>query len=147
MNGESPMGTPSARNGHAGCLICGYQNPWSLGMRFEQGEDGMVCGRFHGNEALQGYQGMLHGGVLAALLDSAMVHCLFHRGTQGVTGDLHIRFVQPVPCRAEVDVRARVVSATPPLFYLKAEIIGDGCVMAWAEATFMQCDRSPNRSP
>jgi uncharacterized protein (TIGR00369 family) len=129
-------------NGHDECLVCGYRNPWSWGMRYEPGEGDTVYGHFHGNPRLQGYQGILHGGVLAALLDSAMAHCLFHRGVQGVTGDLHVRFVQPVSCDATLDVRAHIVSATPPLYYLKAELLDEDRVMAWAEATFMNRGRA-----
>ena len=127
---------------HDECLICGYRNPWSWGMRFEPGAADAVSGRFHGDARLQGYQGILHGGVLAALLDSAMAHCLFHRGVQGVTGDLHVRFVQPVSCAATLDVRAHVETATPPLYYLKAEILEGDRVMAWGEATFIERDRA-----
>jgi acyl-coenzyme A thioesterase PaaI-like protein len=132
----------SPGNGHDECLICGFRNPWSLGMRFEPGEGGTVCGRFHGDARLQGYQGILHGGVLAALLDSAMAHCLFHRGVQGVTGDLHVRFVQSVSCAATLDVRAHIESANPPLYYLKAELLEGDQVMAWGEATFLQRSRA-----
>jgi uncharacterized protein (TIGR00369 family) len=135
-------GATSAGNSHEECLICGYKNPWSLGMRFEPEEGGTVRGRFHGDARLQGYEGILHGGVLAALLDSAMAHCLFHRGVEGVTGDLRVRFVQPVSCAVTLDVRARVESASPPLYYLKSELLEGERVMAWAEATFMERGRS-----
>jgi uncharacterized protein (TIGR00369 family) len=129
------------KDGHDECLLCGYRNPWSLGIRFVRGEDDGVCAHFQGSARLQGYRGILHGGVVAALLDAAMVHCLFHRGIKGVTGDLHVRFVQPVSCEASLDIRAHVISATPPLFYLKAEILEGDQVMAWGEATFMQAGR------
>lgn len=128
--------------GHDECVICGYKNPWSLGMRFVPDDDETVCGHFRGTEALQGYEGLLHGGVLASLLDSAMVHCLFHRGVRAVTGDLHVRYIQPVSCNAEVDVRAHITSATPPLYYLRAEILAGDQVMVWGEATFIRTPRN-----
>ena len=127
-----------AGNGHDECLICGFRNPWSLGMRFDAGDDGTVTARFRGNARLQGYYGLLHGGVLATLLDSAMVHCLFHRGVEGVTGDLHVRFVRPVAYDTELEVRAHILTATPPLYYLKAEVFDGHRIMAWGEATFMK---------
>lgn len=72
------------------------------------------------------------------MLDAAMTHCLFHRGVQAVTGDLHVRFVQPVPCNVPLEIRAWVLSSHPPLYRLKAEIVVDERVVAWAEAKFMQ---------
>lgn len=131
-------GATCGSNGHDACLICGYKNPWSLGLRFEAGQGDAVCGRFKGSPRLQGYEGILHGGVVAALLDAAMAHCLFHRGIQGVTGDLRVRFLQPVSCHAVLEVRSHIQTAAPPLYYLRAEIRDGGRLMAWGEATFVQ---------
>lgn len=128
----------SSDNGHNHCWLCGNKNPRSLNLHFQAGEDGMVRTQFSGRSEFQGYDGMLHGGVVASLLDAAMTHCLFHRGIQAVTGDLQVRYVKPVPFDAFLDVQASVVSSKPPLHYLKAEIIHNGCVMAWAKAKFMQ---------
>ena len=131
-----------AREVHSGCLLCGERNPRSLRLRFRDEGDGVAAAKLHPGRGLQGYDGILHGGVIAALLDEAMAHCLFHRGVQGVTGDLHVRFVQPVSCAATLDVRAHVETATPPLYYLKAEILEGDRVMAWGEATFIERDRA-----
>jgi uncharacterized protein (TIGR00369 family) len=131
-------GTISAKNGHAQCLLCGDQNPWSLKLSFQTGDDGVVKASFKAHPALQGYSGFLHGGAIAALLDAAMTHCLFHHGVQAVTGDLHVRFVQPVSCNAALDIQAWILSSTPPLYRSRAEIIHENRVMAWAEAKFMQ---------
>jgi uncharacterized protein (TIGR00369 family) len=95
--------------------------------------------RFQAHAGLQGYDGVLHGGVIASLLDAAMTHCLFHQGVQAVTGDLHIRFVRPVACDLAVDLRAWIVSAAPPLYRLRAELAHEGTLLAWGEAKFMQC--------
>ena len=102
MTTEDPA-TISARNGHSRCLLCGNLNPRSLNLSFQAAEDGGVRTRFKADTELQGYDDILHGGVIASLLDAAMTHCLFHHGVQAVTGDLHVRFVQ----------RARSVDAGP----------------------------------
>jgi len=130
--------TISAQNGHSQCLICGDLNPRSLNLSFHAGGDGVVKTLFKVEAELQGYDGFLHGGVIAALLDSAMTHCLFHQGVKAVTGDLHVRFVQPVACKAFLEIQAWVLSSYPPLYRLRAEITVDKHVMAWADAKFMQ---------
>jgi uncharacterized protein (TIGR00369 family) len=128
----------ASTNGHDRCFICGYSNPWSLGLRFHGDGDGSVTTSFRGHPGLQGYEGMLHGGVIAALLDSAMTHCLFHSGVRAVTGDLHVRFVEPVPCESTLAIQARIASRNPPLFCLRAEMrLGDH-LLAWAEAKFLE---------
>ena len=94
----------SAANGHSSCIICGELNPRSLKLSFEVAEDSAVSTRFSADARLQGYDGILHGGVIAALLDAAMAHCLFHNGIQAVTGDLRIRFSHPVPCGVSIRI-------------------------------------------
>jgi len=128
----------SARNGHSCCLLCGRQNPRSLNLVFRAGEDGTVRGQFKGSPEFQGYDGILHGGVVASLLDSAMTHCLFHQGIQAVTGDLHVRFVRSVPCDVSLTIRSWVLFSHPPLHRLRAELILNEKLMAWAEAKFIQ---------
>ncbi|MDI6808083.1 MAG: thioesterase [Candidatus Eisenbacteria bacterium] len=67
-----------------------------------------------------------------------MTHCLFHNGIRAVTGDLRVRFLQPVSCRTILGLRAWMLSAKPPLYGLKAELTCEGQIMAWAEAKFMR---------
>jgi uncharacterized protein (TIGR00369 family) len=123
---------------HAQCLLCGTENPWSLGLTFVPDSEGRVCTVLKADERLQGYAGMLHGGVSAAVLDSAMPHCLFHQGVRGVTADLRVRYVKAVPLNAGVELRAWVTVETPPLYRLKAELTLAGEVLVWAQATFCE---------
>jgi uncharacterized protein (TIGR00369 family) len=127
-----------SRSGHSRCLLCGNLNPQSLNLSFQAADDGVVKTRFKPRSELQGYDGILHGGVIAALLDAAMTHCLFHRGVQAVTGDLHVRFVRPVACNVTLEIQAWLVVSHPPLYRLKAEIVVADQVLAWGEAKFMQ---------
>ena len=129
----------SAKNGHSHCLLCGDSNPWSFQLCFEFGEDDIASARFRTDSRFQGYAGILHGGIVATLLDSAMTHCLFHHNVRAVTGDLQIRFVEPVSCDAILDIRAWIVSQKPPLYRLRAELVHEGRVKAWGEAKFMKC--------
>lgn len=127
---------------HPRCVLCGPLNPWSLGLEFQAGPDGSVQTTFRGHERLQGYEGILHGGVIASLLDAAMTHCLFHHGVHAVTAALDIRFMEAVPLKVPLMVRARLRSMRPSLFRLEAEILWEDRVLASAEARFM-----PPRTP
>ena len=61
-----------------------------------------------------------------------MAHCLFQQNITAVTGELNIRFIAPVPYNANLKLRAWLVSETPPLYELKAELVHDGKIMAQA---------------
>jgi acyl-coenzyme A thioesterase PaaI-like protein len=123
---------------HANCLLCGSKNPWSQQIKFYPSKDGWIYGEFQANPRLQGYDGILHGGVITSLLDSAMTHCLFHRGIQAVTGDLHVRFLHSVPCDSFLSMRASILSASSSLYKVHAELICKEQVMARAEAKFVR---------
>ena len=136
---ESSGQNLGAAFGHAGCLLCGAENPWSLRLAFEPDGNGGVSTALEPDERLQGYDGMLHGGVAAALLDAAMTHCLFHRGVRAVTADLRVRYPQPVPMGSRIGLRAWVMESHAPLYRLKAELADrDRRVLVWAQATFCE---------
>ncbi|OGK10911.1 MAG: hypothetical protein A2W80_06005 [Candidatus Riflebacteria bacterium GWC2_50_8] len=127
-----------AVSSHAGCLLCGNQNPLSMHLNFAVDEQQVVHANFKAHDMLQGYQGMVHGGVICALLDSAMTHCLFNLAIEAVTGELTVKFVLPVPCRANLELRAWVEKSTNPLYFLKAELSENNKLLAGAQAKFMR---------
>lgn len=81
-----------------GCIICGSRkvNPAAMGVRFFwDGEK--VEARFRPDDLYNGYRGILHGGLITALLDEGMGWAAgVERKTYFVTGELSIRFLQPV---------------------------------------------------
>ncbi len=123
---------------HSGCLLCGSANPCSLRLSFQDTAGGAVCAAFQTSRVLQGYPGILHGGVAPALLDAAMTNCLFHHDIQALTGDLHLRYLHPIPCPAQLEVRAWIVAKYSPLYHLRGEISLMGQVMTRAEGKFVR---------
>jgi uncharacterized protein (TIGR00369 family) len=126
---------------HPHCIMCGRDG---LGLRFVPDDGGRVEASFDPPEACQGYDGMLHGGVISALLDSAMTHCLFARGVVAVTGEMTVRFRRPVTIGDRLVVRARVSRSQRPLHVVEAEIEQAGAVKALGEAKFMEPAHRPD---
>jgi uncharacterized protein (TIGR00369 family) len=58
---------PSSRH----CFVCGVENPLGLQLRFYDSEPGEVVAEYSLPENYQGYPGVAHGGVVAAMLDEA----------------------------------------------------------------------------
>jgi acyl-coenzyme A thioesterase PaaI-like protein len=128
---------------HDHCLLCGTQNPKSLKLEFASVGAGAVATWFRPNPELQGYDKILHGGVVSALLDAAMTHCLFSHGIQAVTGDLHVRFLRSVPCDAAMEIHGQLLASYPPFFRVRAEISADGRLLAWGEGKFVRRKAGP----
>jgi acyl-coenzyme A thioesterase PaaI-like protein len=51
------------------CFICGLENPVGLHLHIYETEPGVVETRYYAPEHFQGYPGVLHGGIVAAILD------------------------------------------------------------------------------
>jgi len=90
---------------------------------------------------LQGYNGVLHGGVISSLLDAAMTHCLFHRGIEAVTAELLVRYLRPVPLDADLELSARLLSEHTPWYRLRGELRQGRETMAYARAKFLRRNR------
>ena len=123
---------------HDRCIICGRRNRRGLGLRFKACRDGSVEASFACPESYEGYSGVLHGGVVSALLDSAMTNCLFAQGLEAFTAELNVRFLKPVRTLHPALVRACLTRSCPPLFRLEATLHQTGSLMARATASFIR---------
>ncbi len=51
------------------CFICGLENPIGLKLRIYQTEPGVIETEYTAPDHFQGYPGVLHGGIVATILD------------------------------------------------------------------------------
>jgi acyl-coenzyme A thioesterase PaaI-like protein len=123
---------------HPRCIVCGQANPLGLGQEFTLGPDGSVATIFRGGAIFEGYAGLLHGGLTAALLDGAMTQCLFARGIQALTAELRVRYRHPISTQSGAGVRGWLTESRGRLHLLGAELTQDGQVMATAVGKFME---------
>ena len=84
------------------------------------------------------FKGLLHGGVIASLLDGAMTNCLFAHGRAAMTGELNVRYRKPVVIGEEMLHSRLDQRSSPPLHLLAAELKQGDCVKAAATAKFME---------
>jgi acyl-coenzyme A thioesterase PaaI-like protein len=143
---ECPDATASAqatldaerRQNHPRCVVCGETNARGIGLDFAVAADGSVSTVFDCELSWEGYAGVVHGGVVASLLDGAMTNCLFARGITAVTAELTVRFRSLLRIGVPAQVKAWITRTTPHLHILNAEITQSGCVAASARGKFRQ---------
>ncbi len=51
------------------CFVCGVENPVGLHLHFYQTEPGVIETTYTAPDHFQGYPGVLHGGIVATILD------------------------------------------------------------------------------
>ncbi len=98
---------------------------------------GSAVGDFACDGRYEGYPGVLHGGIIASVLDGAMTNCLFLHGVAAVTAELVVRFRHPVVPGTSAQVRAWIIEKDSPVFRLQAQLTQDKLVKATAHAIFM----------
>ena len=78
------------------CFICGKANPIGLKVDFETDKAARkIRGVFTPRREHEGYRGILHGGLVSALLDEAMVKLLWEVGIPSVSAALEVRLAKP----------------------------------------------------
>ena len=133
---DATLRTLCARE-HPACFACRAAAQGGLGLAFAVRSDSSVGADWTCPPGGESYAGIVHGGLLATALDSAMVHALFARGIVARTGELNVRFCRSVRTGEPTTVTARLCKAYPPLFQLEAEIWQAGVLCARASGKFM----------
>jgi acyl-coenzyme A thioesterase PaaI-like protein len=120
------------------CFGCGPDNADGLRMRFEPTDEGSVC-ELTLADRYQSWQGMIHGGVVALMLDEAVGWAAWHAGYPGLTGRLEVRYRQPLRLGERVRVVGRVDRVRRTLVYSTAFVqrLPGGERIAEATATLM----------
>ena len=122
----------------AGCFACGQDNPIGLRLRFTM-EGDAVRAEFTPGVQYQGYDGVLHGGIVAAALDDAMANLFHLRGRETLTARLEIRFRREAPVGQRLVVTARLTGERRKLFTAEAALtLPDGTPLADAKGTFIR---------
>jgi len=122
---------------HANCVICSPFNEGALGLEFALPQDDTVKTAFGCDKSFQDYDNVLHGGVVASLLDGAMTNCMFAHGCIGVTAELNVRFRHPVVTGRTATVHAWITRWANPLYLAKVEVLQEGQLKASATGKFM----------
>jgi uncharacterized protein (TIGR00369 family) len=91
------------------CFGCAQKNPIGLKLQFTESDD-YLHAAWQPSETYQGYPNILHGGIIAALLDEIGAWCISVKiGTAGVTTGMNTRYLNPVYInKGEIKLRARV---------------------------------------
>lgn len=122
---------------HAACFACRPVAQGGLGLCFGVQPDSSVAARWICPPGGESYRGIVHGGLLATALDSAMVHALFARGIVARTAELKVRYRRAAGVGERLEVRAWLRRSFGPLHELEAEICSGSVVCAHARAKFM----------
>jgi acyl-coenzyme A thioesterase PaaI-like protein len=125
-----------------GCFGCSPTNPRGLGLRFRREGDEVHVG-YTIPDAFHGAPGIAHGGIVATLLDEvscALVALVLD--DRVVTGELTVRYEQPVPVEAPLALVARAANRAHARYVvIEGEVRRDGVRLARSTGKFFYQER------
>jgi uncharacterized protein (TIGR00369 family) len=120
------------------CFVCGRKNPSGLYMQFYDNGNDEVYSDYTVASRYQSYPGIVHGGILASMLDEVV-------GRVAIIGDHHhfmvsvrlqVLYRHPVSVETPLKIRGRIVRLKGRLGKAQGEIIlPDGTVACEASIT------------
>jgi len=121
------------------CYACGKNNPKGLHLEFSFDEqEQCIATTFVPSDAYQGWHGLVHGGIVATLMDESMAKLAQFLGYRVVTASLSIRFKDVAKTGEPLLVNGEITKLSKKLIYAKAVIKReDGKVVAEAQAKLM----------
>lgn len=126
-----------APNDH--CFACGEANPHSLHLRFFP-RDGRIFASFTPTSSLEGYEGIVHGGILSTLLDEAMIYAIrLIKEELTVTAKLEISFKSPAKVGEELMITGNIINESGRLISAEGKIArNDGSIVAFGKGTYVR---------
>jgi acyl-coenzyme A thioesterase PaaI-like protein len=105
------------------CFVCGEKNPIGLKLRISMDpERGESTADVLFPEHFQGWAKIVHGGLLATVLDEAMIYAAGAMGFRCVTGEMTVRFVKPASTGVIHKLKGRFVEDKGRIVLAESEL-------------------------
>jgi len=125
---------------YGNCFVCGENNAGGLRLRFDIDKERQTLKTtFIPQPVYQGYDGVLHGGIISTLLDEAMAKLSYELGYDAVTASLEVRFKKPALILEPLKIFGEITEVNQRLVRAKAKITKeDGTVLATGTSTLLR---------
>lgn len=134
--GTGPLGLRARTQN--GCVVCGQENPHGLRIHYVRERDGAITAEWRPTENWEGFEGIVHGGIISTVLDEAMSKAVAAMNYEALTGELKVRFRRHVAAGENLRIRGWVVEKVKRLVKAEATLTAaDGSERAHAWARFL----------
>lgn len=128
------------------CFGCGERNPIGLRLKFFR-RNGTVEAQFCPEKTHEGYVHLLHGGIVATLLDEAMSWAVIDGGHLAMTAKMEVTYRKPVPVGEPLTVMGEVTRDRRRAVEASGELLGpDGTVLASSTGLFIRVSEEQQRA-
>lgn len=117
------------------CFACGEKNPIGLKLKIHADEKGAYIKDYIIGKEYQGYENIVHGGIISTILDEIQVYAAGGRGYKTVTARIEVKFIKPVKVGVPIEAHARVIKTKKTVWIeTEGEIIQEGIKKAESHA-------------
>lgn len=109
------------------CFACGSANPHGLKLSFSYNDEtGEVTSNAVFARHFQGWQNVLHGGIVSTVLDEIMVKAAAYKGFKCVTAVLNVEFKNPAFVEQPYIIKGKVNGNRGKIVFVEGAIIDAG---------------------
>ena len=90
------------------CYVCGSKNAHGFKLSFEHPSPGLLRSTVVFQKQHQGYRDIVHGGLMATLLDEMIVNLAWKEGLPSVTAEITVRLKKPAKVGETVHLEGRL---------------------------------------
>ncbi len=120
------------------CFACGEKNPIGLHLKIIDTENGVKT-EFIPIKEYEGYKGILHGGIIATILDEMVAWACIKKGYIGVTAELNIKYKRPMVLGKKYIAYGKINKISHKIILGESEIFDeDNNLIAYAIAKVYQ---------
>lgn len=126
------------------CFVCGPANDAGLHLEFTQNGENYET-TFTPPRIYQGYAGILHGGIMATVLDEVMARFAWVMAGPAATAKMTVRYRNPAPVGVPITFRSWVTATrrSGKAYEMAATAtLYDGTILAEATALVLCIDRA-----
>jgi acyl-coenzyme A thioesterase PaaI-like protein len=121
------------------CFGCGRHNPIGFHLVFEREDAGGVIARYTPRPEDAGFPDVMHGGLLALLLDEAMGWAMYADRVFAVTAKMEVRYRRSVGLDDTLVARARIANSRGRRLEVEATLTDEaGELLVEASALFLR---------
>jgi acyl-coenzyme A thioesterase PaaI-like protein len=130
------MTMANSLNFHEDCFACSQKSSHGLKLQFKYADDTVIC-QTKIDKLHQSYDGIVHGGIIATVLDATMIQCLRYKFSKNpFTNRLEIKYREPIPVDSQIIVNASLVDKRGKFCWVESNITNNKKVCAIAKGVF-----------
>ncbi len=132
------MSRPQQFEDRGTCFACGRDNPHGLQLPIRPAAEGVEL-EWSVPDRYTGWRNVVHGGIVATILDELMAWACSSRGTYTVTAELAVRFRHPLPAATPFRGFGSVTGEKGRVLFAQSRItLPDGTLVAEATGKMMK---------